>query len=61
MSTFTWWLVIIGSPIVAFIVGHFLGYDYGVKQTEERWSEAVARAEWADRYPTSTPINRETA
>jgi hypothetical protein len=41
---------------VALVVAFFLGEEYGVRATEQRWSNAVAKAEWADRYPTGVSL-----
>lgn len=30
------------------------GYEWGVKETEKRWSDAVARADYSRNNPTST-------
>ncbi len=32
----------------------YLGYELGVKETEARWSEAVAKAEWHRKYGGQT-------
>jgi hypothetical protein len=29
---------------------YYFGYERGVKETEERWSEAVSKAEWHRKY-----------
>jgi hypothetical protein len=32
------------------------GHERGVKETERRWTNAVAKAEWADRYPSGVSL-----
>jgi hypothetical protein len=38
--------------IAAFVAGFWLGGRFGTKDTERRWSEAVARAEDRRKYQT---------
>jgi hypothetical protein len=38
----------IACPVIA-LGGFYLGYERGVKHTEQRWSDAVGRAEDARR------------
>ena len=40
-----WTLIGIVVSVLLFIVAWFAGYSIGVRDTEERWSEAVGRAE----------------
>lgn len=35
-------LYFVAIAFFAYMAGHFLGYDRGVRHTEERWSDAVA-------------------
>lgn len=35
---------------LAYVVGGWLGYERGVRETEQRWSEAVAKADYDRRY-----------
>jgi hypothetical protein len=48
-----WFALAVMAGVLA---GYFRGYVVGVRDTEKRWSRAVAKAEWADRYPTSVRL-----
>ena len=36
-----------------FSMGMWVGYRHGVNETEARWSQAVARGEWARKNPSN--------
>ena len=44
------------AAVLAYMIGFVFGYGSGTTATEKRWSEAVAKAEWADRYPTGVHL-----
>lgn len=39
-------IIIIGCMAGAMVAGLGIGYDVGVKETERRWSEAVAKKDY---------------
>jgi len=45
MQTFVMLATLLAGGLAAFIAG----YDYGVRETEKRWSEAVSRDRWSNR------------
>jgi hypothetical protein len=44
------WLVLFAIACTCTAGGILIGHKLGVKETEERWSDAVAKAEWARKY-----------
>lgn len=38
--------IIIGCVLGGILGGLYIGYDVGVKETERRWSEAVAKGDY---------------
>jgi hypothetical protein len=42
----------------AFATGHWLGYHLGIRETEQRWSDAVGRADEHRKYQ-ATGISHE--
>jgi hypothetical protein len=53
----TWWLGMLGFvvPMITFVIGYIAGHSLGVKETEQRWSDAVAVKEDREQCPMYDP------